>query len=252
MSKTLDTQWLKNIPFTAAEGIDLEGAKATSQFQEWADLIGRERDFTIKSIHFQSIDMFGKKWGFIKFKADVTDAQGQFIPGIVFMRGGSVGILPILECEGVEHVILTVQSRVAAASFDYEEIPAGMLDGSGNFNGVAADELQQELGLVIADGELFDLTEFAGYRRGFVPSAGGCDETVRLFCFKRKVSRETLDKINGRCTGLAEEGEKISLKVALLADLWRLDDAKSVVAFTLYLKAKEKGAYTTEPLELVI
>ena len=90
--------------------------------------------------------MFGPRVGFIKFKAralvDIGGSEGDDgvieVPGIVFMRGGAVGILVILECEGVEYTIVTYQARVPVGDHNLPEIPAGMLDGSGNFKGVAA------------------------------------------------------------------------------------------------------------------
>lgn len=55
--------------------------------------------------------------GFLKFKAralvDIGGSEGDDgvieVPGIVFMRGGAVGVLVILECEGQEYTILTYQ-----------------------------------------------------------------------------------------------------------------------------------------------
>ena len=52
------------------------------------------------------------------------------------MRGGSVGILVVLECDGTEYTVLTRQARVPMGTANLPEIPAGMLDGSGNFKGV--------------------------------------------------------------------------------------------------------------------
>lgn len=69
------------------------------------------------------------------------------VPGIVFLRGGAVGVLVILDCEGEEYTILTKQARVPIGDSQLPEIPAGMLDGSGNFKGVAASELEEEVGL---------------------------------------------------------------------------------------------------------
>lgn len=97
-------------------------------------------------IHVQGLDMFGERVGFIKFKAralvDIGGSGGDDgvieVPGIVFMRGGAVGVLVILECEGVEYTIMTCQARVPVGDHNLPEIPAGMLDGSGNFKGVAA------------------------------------------------------------------------------------------------------------------
>ena len=53
-------------------------------------------------------------------------------------------MLVILECEGEEHTILTYQARVPLGDSSFPEIPAGMLDGSGNFKGVAADEIAED------------------------------------------------------------------------------------------------------------
>lgn len=50
--------------------------------------------YHLRSIDIQSIDRFGGgRLGFVKLKADVSNSQGEKLPGIVFLRGGSVGIL---------------------------------------------------------------------------------------------------------------------------------------------------------------
>jgi hypothetical protein len=72
------------------------------------------------------------------------------------------------------YTILTCQARIPAAHSNLPEVPAGMLDGSGNFKGVAAEEIQEECHIVISEDELIDLTALAyGDRwRGMYPSAG--------------------------------------------------------------------------------
>lgn len=57
----------------------------------------------------------------------------------------------VLECDEKEYTILTIQSRVPIADAAFAEIPAGMLDGSGNFAGIAAKELKEETGIVIEE-----------------------------------------------------------------------------------------------------
>eukprot|EP01047_Picozoa_sp_COSAG01_P019207 COSAG01_NODE_1061_length_11887_cov_151.517557_13_plen_207_part_00 len=136
-------------------------------------------------IHVQSVDMFGSRVGFVKLRSEAYAITGSGdkvdVPGIVFMRGGSVSVLIVLECEGMEYTILTRQPRVPAADHNLPEIPAGTLDGSGNFRGVAAEEIEEECDIVIEESELVDMTELAhGDRwRGMVPSGGGCDEFIR-------------------------------------------------------------------------
>ena len=146
MSNSTPNQ-VNGIPVTAENGIDVKAALAAKPFTDWLASVDTTR-FTVNSIHFQSVDMFGPRVGFVKFKCAVTDSQGNFIPGIIFARGGAVAVLAILECEGEHHVVVTVQPRLATGSFEFVEICAGMLDGSGNFAGVAAKELDEELGIV--------------------------------------------------------------------------------------------------------
>ena len=51
--------------------------------------------YLLRGIEIQAADYFGggKKLGFVKLKADITNANGERLPGSVFLRGGSVGML---------------------------------------------------------------------------------------------------------------------------------------------------------------
>ena len=224
---------IQGIPVTGEPGIDLDLAIASTQLQNWIKSVDLNR-FRIKSVHIQSLDKFGPKVGFIKFKADVTDTKDKFLPGIVFARGGAVAVLLVLLCEGKEYAVLTVQPRIASGSFAFEEICAGMLDGSSNFAGVAAKELKEEIGEDIKQSDLTDLSALAGFPGGAYPSVGGCDETIRFYACVRSVTSEKMAEINGRCTGVLEEGEQITLKIVPLADVRKLPDLKSIAAQALY------------------
>ena len=63
---------------------------------------------------------------------------------------------------GQEKVLLTVQPRIPIPSLGYAELPAGMLDGSGNFAGAASREIAEETGITIKEAELLDLTAMTG------------------------------------------------------------------------------------------
>lgn len=63
------------------------------------------------------------------------------------------------------YVLLTVQPRIPAGSMGFVELPAGMIDGDSNFAGVAAREIEEELGMVIKQSELTCLTDKAGHIR---------------------------------------------------------------------------------------
>lgn len=85
----------------------------------------------------------------MKFVADVQNADGEKLPGSVFLRGASVAMLVVLTPDDApedKHVLLTVQPRVAAGSLRLVELPAGMVD-EGTFAGSAAKEIEEELGM---------------------------------------------------------------------------------------------------------
>lgn len=50
--------------------------------------------YELRKIEVQAIDFFGgARLGFVKLKAEVSNKEGEKIPGSVFLRGGSVCML---------------------------------------------------------------------------------------------------------------------------------------------------------------
>jgi ADP-sugar diphosphatase len=194
----------------------------------------------------------------LKLHATVTNGEGEFLPGAIFLRGASVGMLVVLqpddlpaESQEEKHVLLTVQPRIAAGGLGFVELPAGMVD-KGTFGGTAAREIKEELGLDIPEDELTNLTELAiaesgedgeRFPRAMFPSAGGCDEYIPIFLHQKKVPRNQLTEWTGKLTGLRDDGEKITLKLVKLEDLWveGARDAKALAACALYDGLKRSG-----------
>lgn len=150
-----------------------------------------------------------------------------------------------------KYVLLTVQPRIAAAGLQFLELPAGMVD-DGTFAGSAASEIKEELGMDIKEDELINLTELVipenapggeETPRAMFPSAGGCDEYIPLFLCEKRIPREQLKEWTGKLTGLRDEGEKITLKLVQLEDLWRegARDAKALGAWSLYEGLQRSG-----------
>lgn len=149
-------------------------------------------------------------------------------------------------------VVMTVQPRIASGSLAFVELPAGMVD-DGTFKGAAAKEIEEELGWTIPAEELTNLSELVlddkankegeVLPRAMYPSAGGCDEYIQIFMHEKKVSRKELEETRGKCTGLRDEGEKITLKLVKLEDLWKegARDAKALTAWTFYDGLKRTG-----------
>lgn len=215
--------------------------------------------YELRSIVIQAMDRFGPRVGFLKLVAHITNSDGQSLAGAVFLRGGSVGMLVVLQPDDLpvgsqeeRHVLLTVQPRVAAGSLHFLELPAGMVD-NGTFSGSAAKEIKEELGIDIPEDELVNLTELAipesqggvgeNNPRAMFPSAGGCDEYIQLFLHEKRIPRAQLGEWTGKLTGLRDEGEMISLKLVRLEDLWweGARDAKALSALALWEGLKRTG-----------
>lgn len=174
-----------------------------------------------------------------------------------------------------------------------------MMDGDGNFAGVAAAELREEAGLVLGQKDLRDLvaesrlsesfvspaTAFASGTssrapakadsaggagasdtgtcagavegaasgesspgagsedkwtpQGLYPSAGGCDEFIRLFSCERSIARPDLDRLQGRLGGISDE--QICLRIVRYEDAWRMaPDFKTIGAMFLFERVVPK------------
>ncbi|KAJ5238921.1 hypothetical protein N7468_003540 [Penicillium chermesinum] len=228
--------------------------------------------FQLRSIDIQSIDRFsGGRLGFVKLKADVSNSQGEKLPGSIFLRGGSVGILIIIQPDDIpvseergKKAIMTIQPRIPAGTLSFAEIPAGMLDDSGTFAGAAAKEIEEETGLLVKSDELTDMTllasELAGepraaheskeephggevLQKAVYSSAGGSDEFIPLLLCQKRMPRKEIEQLQGKLTGLRDHGEKITLKVIPLENLWKdgLRDGKSLAAWALYQGLRQEG-----------
>jgi ADP-sugar diphosphatase len=215
--------------------------------------------YTLRSIKVQAVDFFGgKRLGFVKLKAEISNDNGDTLPGSVFLRGGSVAMLLILHADSSseEYVILAIQPRIAAGSLSFVELPAGMLDDSGTFTGAAAKEIKEETGLDIEEKDLVDMTELVfkdrtqeqssdepHLQRGIYPSPGGCDEFIPIFMTRKRMSADKIEALKGKLTGLREHGEKITLKICRLDELWKVGarDGKTLSAVSLYEGLSREG-----------
>lgn len=67
--------------------------------------------YKLRKIDIQTVDFFGgERIGFIKLKAEVSNDNGEKIPGSVFLRGGSVGMMVISQFLGIMTRSLTCPS----------------------------------------------------------------------------------------------------------------------------------------------
>lgn len=62
--------------------------------------------YVLRSIDIQSADFFDNRLGFLKIKAYISNEKGETLPGVAFLRGGSMAIL-------VGSTLLPIGSTVA-------------------------------------------------------------------------------------------------------------------------------------------
>ncbi|KAI1852008.1 hypothetical protein JX266_002861 [Neoarthrinium moseri] len=228
-----------------------------------------DEPYKLFKIDVQSFDQFGSRLGFLKLKAEIKKEnphdpadKNHPLPGIVFLRGPAVAMLIVLTPDDVEkgskqeeedrQIILTIQPRIPAGSLEFVELPAGMVDDK-EFKGAVAEEIKEELGMTIKASELKELSAPAQESRegssgealpvAMYPSAGGCDEYIRFYTAERRLPRNEIEKYNHKLTGLRDHGEKITLKLVKLKDLWKegARDSKCLAALALWEGLKREG-----------
>ena len=102
--------------------------------------------------------------------------------------------------------------------------------------------------------ELINMTELAlssatstinkeSLQNAIYPSPGGCDEFVPIFLWQKKVPREKMKEWQGKLTGLRDNGEKITLMLCPLENVWSQGgrDAKALAGWALYRGLREQG-----------
>ncbi|KAF8974856.1 hypothetical protein BGZ46_009656 [Entomortierella lignicola] len=238
--------WAKNLAKEEAPSSQTEGEEASSNNQSKIPV-------KVNKIEVKNVDYFGSKVGFVNLAVDAELTEtGQKPPGYIFMRGGAVAVLLIIRStnpsgETSEYVVLTKQARLSIPSFNFPEIPAGMLDGSGDFTGKCADELKEECDITLEHDKLIDMTKLAygSDWSGVYPSAGGCDEFLRLFVSCKDMKWDELQALEGRLGGLRDHGENITLSLVELKNAYKTaPDAKLLSALALYNALKADGKIT--------
>lgn len=222
------------IPIFADASINLGLAIEFLPFKTWVSNV--DPSIVISKIVIQNIDMFGPRIGFMKYQV-FGNVNGIPLPGIVFSRGNSVAVLPVLKLKDTTHryVICTEQYRVPAGK-KMIEIPAGMMDLAGSFVGVAAKEMAEETGIIMTQKELIELTPSLVF-----PSIGACDEGMKIMYYTKEVTASELAALNGKITGSVEENEVIQLRLVPYEELHTISDMKTLTALLLLERKQASG-----------
>jgi ADP-sugar diphosphatase len=206
-------------------------------FKDW--IAKARKDFAVTHIHVDSVDYFSRVHRplFIKITATATLPDGRPVHGVVLLRGNAVGVLVVLRCEGKKYLLLVRQPRLAITEEASLEIPAGILDWSGDYRKVALSELEEEAQIEADESELIDLSEFwwKDSTPGFAGSCGILDERIRLYAIERDVTREQLEAMDGKNQTYVDENEWIRTEVLPYEEAaHKFVDGKNLIALFLY------------------
>lgn len=194
--------------------------------------------FDVRSIAIRDVVWFGERVGFLLVEADAY-FEGRKVPGIAFLRGDSVSIMPIFSVENKKelYTALVIEPRIPIGENAQPSLPAGMIDDQ-SFESAAIKELGEELGtdIKVSRNDLIFLDKFP-------LSCGGSDEYMSLFYFDYNLSEEQFKSLDGRITG-ENEYENIKVKLIPVDQLIHIQnlDARSTLSYYLWrnkIEAKE-------------
>lgn len=176
------------------------------KFLTWLCLI--EESYDVKSVIVHNVRMFGSKVGFIYAEAKATTFEGDFVPGITFIRGDSVAIIVVIKEEGTnnEYLAMVEEHRLPVAK-KILAIPAGMVD-DGSVTGASIKELKEELGEDLD----FSLENLKPLGTSY-SSPGGSDEAIHLYSYEMTLSSSKIEEIHGRIQRNQDENELIQVHV---------------------------------------
>lgn len=233
----------KAVPVTAVKGIDIKKVAASPRFRSWMHRL--EPGILIQSVHFQSVDWFGDAVGFIKMHVLAKDPTGLVLPGVILLRGDSVTVFVVLECEGEEYAVFAAQARLAVGQLFFMEITGGMCDANGAFTSQAVLELEEELGIKIEAKDLVDLISHAskGATSSVFPSQGACDEALAIYLYRTTISRADLEHLKKYQGGVEKDGERTYARIVPLDDIFTATRNETAwLAYFLYKGLLKKAA----------
>ena len=183
------------------------------KYRSWLSLIKKRfRDLT--TVNVGSIVKFGESVGM--FTVTGTNLVG--VNSAAFVRGNSVAALLILvDTSGEMWFVFCEQTRFPVGlrmdrlTNGLIEVPAGMIDGSGEIKGKMIEEIKKEADVDITGADMFCLNPDGP----IFLSPGGSDEGLTCYLVvKEGVDPRKLDEIREKTHGVASENEFIRLHLA--------------------------------------
>jgi len=213
--------------------IDEQLVYNSQKFIDWKSSV-ESNGVIINNINLLSVITRDRKNLYSAFlDCNLTFPEGQTASRCILIKGGGVVIIPVLKCidDNETYTLLVKQRRIVDGDYSYE-FPAGMIDDECQSPFKAAiKEAKEELGFDISSDELTLLNS-----KPVKICTAILDEKVFFYSLNKKVSREFLNEIENKSTGIKCEEEHINVKVKKMSELYEIYNSNILIGISLLIK----------------
>jgi 8-oxo-dGTP pyrophosphatase MutT (NUDIX family) len=176
-----------------------------------------------------------KEVRFALLQVAYKDRHGEDRISTVFYRPDAVGVLVVVHNKETNalYAVCVKQLRIPAGGM-LIETPAGTIESDDDPVFTAIREIEEETGFTVTQENLISLG-------GYYLSPGACPEKMFFYACEFSFTSAEIEKLQGKNTGLEEEGEDLRLHLVPLLDLpEEAKDAKTLLAYYMYIDWKGK------------
>lgn len=218
----------------AMTGNQAKNLAESRHFKKWLERL--YHDSGVVSIDVVWVGYSIKKEArFALLQVAYKDRKGLDRTNTIFYRPDAVGVLVVVRNKetNARYAVCVKQLRVPAGGM-LVETPAGMIEFDDDPVLTALREIEEETGFTIKQENLISLG-------GYYLSPGACPEKMFFFACEIFLTSAEIEKLQGKNTGLHEEGEDLRLHLVPFFDLpSEVEDAKSLLAYYMYIDWKGK------------
>lgn len=183
-------------------------AEADRRFRDWSARLEASGTQIVSVNDFLVVRRGGRT--FASFVDTVLrTSQGEILPRCMLLRGDSVVVVPVLDCEGIAHPLtLMVEQFRPVDGGSTLEFVGGMIDDGDEPATCAVKEVREEIGLEVEAGQLVPLT-----LEPIRVCTAMMDERVHFFAFRMALTRAQAGALDGKALGDVAAGESIVVRL---------------------------------------
>lgn len=227
-----------SFPIQIPEGAPIDAIEKSPLLSDWVKRL--DQRVRISELKILSVDLFGKRVGFIEIEVTYQMLMQNSLGSINFsekkterliLSGKSCMIVPILYATDTKEcfAVLVHQPRIGSGKIMYE-FPAGMIEDSSDYKINALRELEEEVGIKCSPEDMISLSEkFNSKSPAYYLNYARFDQHARFYLVISKMKKSDILNFEGKKRG-AEADEQISLHVIPFEDTWLYGNEPATLA----------------------